>query len=172
MHGPEEKPPKVFISYSHDSREHEQHVRALSDRLRREGIECIIDQYITTPAIGWQRWMMDEVEKADFVLIVASETYNRRFRGHEEPTKGFGAQWEGNIITQELYDANGKNLKFIPVLLDNSDAAHIPLPLRSATYYNVTESMSYDELYYYLSNQPPYVPPVAPQVRQRPKANP
>ena len=36
---------KVFISYSHDSPDHESRVLALSDRLRREGIDAILDQY-------------------------------------------------------------------------------------------------------------------------------
>ena len=31
--------PAVFISYSHDSREHKDRILALSDRLRQEGIE-------------------------------------------------------------------------------------------------------------------------------------
>lgn len=35
--------PKVFISYSHDSEEHKDRVLALSDRLRADGIDCIID---------------------------------------------------------------------------------------------------------------------------------
>lgn len=38
-------PPKVFISYSHDSPAHKGSVRRLSDRLRREGIDSVIDQY-------------------------------------------------------------------------------------------------------------------------------
>jgi hypothetical protein len=41
--------PKVFISYSHDSDQHKDRVLALSDRLREDGIDCIIDQYETSP---------------------------------------------------------------------------------------------------------------------------
>ena len=49
--------PTVFISYSHDSAEHADHVLALADRLRQDGIDCTIDQYETAPAEGWPKWM-------------------------------------------------------------------------------------------------------------------
>jgi SEFIR domain len=51
------EPPKVFISYSHDSFEHTRRVRALADRLRSEGVESWIDQYVQDPNEGWIRWM-------------------------------------------------------------------------------------------------------------------
>jgi SEFIR domain len=47
--------PKVFISYSHDSPEHEQRVLELAERLRADGINCTIDQYVVAPAEGWPR---------------------------------------------------------------------------------------------------------------------
>lgn len=50
--------PNIFISYSHDSAEHCEFVRGLSDRLRKEGLNCQIDLYINgSPPEGWQRWM-------------------------------------------------------------------------------------------------------------------
>ena len=32
---------------------------------------------------GWQRWMVNQVERADYVLVVCSEKYQRRFRGED-----------------------------------------------------------------------------------------
>ncbi|HEY0431235.1 MAG TPA: SEFIR domain-containing protein, partial [Pyrinomonadaceae bacterium] len=85
---------KVFISYSHDSDEHRDRVLALSERLRADGIETILDQYLNGyPSQGWPRWMLDQVDAADSVLVVCTETYYRRFRGHEEPGKGRGGDW-------------------------------------------------------------------------------
>ena len=65
------KNPKVFISYSHDSEIHKDRVLALSDRLRADGIDCIIDQYEISPPEGWARWCNNRVEEADFVLVVS-----------------------------------------------------------------------------------------------------
>jgi hypothetical protein len=44
-----EAAPRVFISYSHDSDEHSDRVLELADRLRGNGIDAIIDQYIQFP---------------------------------------------------------------------------------------------------------------------------
>ena len=172
------EPPRVFISYSHDKEiwkalgldpeTQRKRVFDLAKQLRNEGVDCIIDQHIVNPPEGWPRWMMNNIESADFVIVIATEAYNRRFRGQEEPSKGYGAQWEGAVITQELYNANGKNEKFIPIIFDHVDAGHIPLPLQGATHYNLSDPASYDELYFYLTHQLPYVPTPLGPIRLRP----
>ncbi len=150
----EAAPPKVFISYSHDSQEHRERVLALADRLRDHGIDANIDQYENPPAKGWQRWMLDEVEAAEHVLIICTEVYNRRFRGREETGKGKGVTWEGGVIIQELYDAQGVNSKFIPVTFNTQDVEVVPNPLRSTTIYRLDKANGYEQLYRRLTNQP------------------
>lgn len=150
----EAAPPKVFISYSHDSQEHRERVLALADRLRSDGIDANIDQYENPPAKGWQRWMLDEVEAAEYVLIVCTEVYNRRFRGQEEAGKGKGVTWEGGVIIQALYDAQGVNSKFIPVTFNIKDVEVVPNPLRSTTVYRLDTADGYEQLYRHLTNQP------------------
>src|SRR5271166_904876 len=54
---------RVFISYSHDSTEHEQRVRALADQLRDDGIDARIDQYVQDPDEGWVKWMRTQVRR-------------------------------------------------------------------------------------------------------------
>ena len=95
--------PRVFISYSHDSAEHRAGVLGLSERLRGDGIETSLDQYVPgTPEQTWPRWMLDQLDWAQFVLVVCTETYYRRFRGHEAPGVGRGVDWEGALITQPI----------------------------------------------------------------------
>jgi hypothetical protein len=55
--------------------------------------------------------MLNQIDWAEFILLVCTETYYRRFRGHEEPGKGKGVDWEGAVITQELYDARSATIK-------------------------------------------------------------
>ncbi len=129
-------PPKVFISYSHDSPEHAQHVLELAERLRKDGVDAQLDQYVAgTPPEGWPRWMLNRLDWANFVLAICTETYYRRFRGHEDRVKGKGADWEGNLITLEMYDAKSTTAKFAPVLFDGQNARFIPEPLRGHTQY-------------------------------------
>ncbi|MBP6824868.1 MAG: TIR domain-containing protein, partial [Acidobacteria bacterium] len=121
----EQNPPKVFISYSHDSQEHFDRILLLSDTLREWGIDCHIDQYELAPA-DWVRWMERRIRKADFVLIVCTATYRRRFDGEEEPGKGLGVRHEGGVISAELYNRQTETAKFIPVIFSLTDNAHIP----------------------------------------------
>src|ERR1035438_8497755 len=150
---------RVFISYSHDTPQHLDRVLRLSDRLRREGIDCRIDLYEESPPEGWPNWCSNQVDEAGFVLVVCTAVYERRFRGKEQPGKGLGASWEGFVITQELYEAQGKNVKFIPIILGAADSAHVPIILRSATFYDLSNEDRYDALYRRLTNQPAVVMP-------------
>ena len=45
-------------------------------------------------------------------------------------------KWEGAVLTQELYEAEAKNKKFIPVVFSFEDVDHIPVVLKGATYYD------------------------------------
>jgi hypothetical protein len=146
--------PTVFISYSHDSDNHRELVLALSERLRDDGIETLLDRYINgSPEQGWPRWMLDQLNAADSVLVVCTETYYRRFRGHEEPDQGKGVDWEGALITQEIYDSRSTTLKFVPVLFSIDDEEFIPEPLRAGTHYTLTSASSYTNLYDFLLGQ-------------------
>ena len=49
-------PPRVFISYSHDSREHCDRVIALAQQLRRDGIDAELDQFHQDELLHWPRW--------------------------------------------------------------------------------------------------------------------
>ena len=93
-------PPKVFISYSHDTTEHIARVLKLSDALCRWGVDCHIDQYELAPA-NWLSWMQRQISEADFVLVVCTQKYCDRFEGRETRPSGVG--WEGGVITTELY---------------------------------------------------------------------
>jgi hypothetical protein len=128
--------PKVFISYSHDSTEHTETVLSLAQRLRQDGIDAWIDQYENgTPEEGWPRWMLNRLDWAETVLLVCTETYYRRFRGYDDPDKGKGADWEGQLITLDLYDAKSRKVNFVPILFADRCKEFVPEPLRGVTHY-------------------------------------
>jgi hypothetical protein len=74
---------------------------------------------------------------------VCTETYYRRFRGHEVPDKGKGVDWEAVLSTQEIYDSKSRTVKFVPVLLAANQERFIPEPLRGHTHYELTSEASY-----------------------------
>jgi hypothetical protein len=148
------KSPKLFISYSHDSPEHMDRVLLLSERLRDDGIDCSLDQYEVSPKQGWPRWTEDQIEQADYVLVICTEKYKQRFRLKEAQGQGLGVKWEGAVITQELYDAEANNTKFIPIVFTSTDTAHVPNVLRGTTRYELDTEGEYDKLYRHITNQP------------------
>jgi hypothetical protein len=160
--------PKVFISYSHDSQEHVDRVLALSNQLRAEGVDCHIDQYEMSPPEGWPRWMLNQIEESDFVLVICTQKYYDRFVYKEEPGKGQGAKWEGTIITQKIYDFESHNTKFVPVLFSPDEAQYIPTVLRGPTRYALDSKEGYEGLYRYLTDQPITMKPSLGKLRSLP----
>lgn len=146
--------PKVFISYSHDSKEHKDRVLKLAQSLRKDGVNCNLDRYDTSPKKGWRRWMESQIKEATYVLVICTQTYCRRFEDKEEAGKGLGVKWEAAIIAREIYENDMHNERFLPVIFSEADRTHIPLVLRDFTYYQIDDPDSYDALYRKLTNQP------------------
>jgi hypothetical protein len=160
---------EVFISYSWDSEDHVGRVLALSNRLRSEGIDCVLDQYETSPPEGWPRWMDRQIRDAQFVLVICTEDYYKRVMGQEVEGTGLGVRWEGGLIYQHIYNAGALNRKFLPVLLDPKDQQFIPTPLQGATRYRVDTQDGYDELYLRLLDKPKVEKPSLGKRRALPK---
>ena len=148
--------PRVFISYSHDSERHKHSVYELAQRLRGDGVDCWIDQFESSPSQGFPRWMQVQIERSDFVLLVCTAAYRRRFDGLEEAGKGLGVNFEGHLILQELYDAATHNLKFIPIIFPDASQTDIPKVLRGSMWYQLPSE--YESLYRRITNQPEVSP--------------
>ncbi|MDP2504228.1 MULTISPECIES: SEFIR domain-containing protein [unclassified Oceanobacter] len=137
---------KVFISYAHESEQLSDSVLALSNYLRSKGIDSEIDQYEEAPQEGWPKWMTRQIQQADYVLVVCSELFYKRANDHSGDESGLGVKWETTLIIQQLYNLNSKNDKYIPVIANNSDSKHIPLPLQPYTYYQFNNQESLEKL--------------------------
>ena len=176
--------PRVFLSYSHDSDEHADRVLALADALCDRGIDVILDRYVhPAPAEGWPHWMDRNLDEAKFVLMVCTETYRRRVMGLEEPGKGLGVRWEGNLIYNRIYHDKPSGSRFIPILLPGSEPAHIPNPVQGHAYYRIATfdltDPGFEALYRHLTDQPATPRPdlgaltiLPPKPRPRPSPSP
>ncbi|NQZ11356.1 MAG: TIR and AAA domain-containing protein [Algicola sp.] len=131
-------PIQLFISYSHDSDQHAKKVLQLANEFRKSGFDVLIDQQIAAPENGWALWMENGIEDADFVLLICTETYKRRITGKEKDKIGYGCRFEGKVIYNAINNDASSNNKFLLVLLNIDDKAHIPLILGSDTLYLIT----------------------------------
>lgn len=152
------QPVRVFISYSHDSPLHRQQVLDFATQLRSHGVDAWLDRYDPHPPEGWPRWMQRQVEQADFIVLVCTATFRRRFEGREAPGTGRGIAWEGMLCQLLLYEDSAENRRLVPVLLSPEEREDevVPTVLRSFTNYRLPDA--YGSLLRRLTRQPEIVP--------------
>ncbi len=102
--------PKVFIAYSWDDKNHEKWVEELATRLRVNGVDAFIDQWILKPGDPLPEFMEKSVRESDFILIICTPNYKMK----SDDRKG-GVGYEGNLMTAEVFQ-NENHRKFIPIL--------------------------------------------------------
>ena len=112
--------PKVFISYSWESKEHSEWVNSLADKLLADGIEAIIDSYDVIPGDRLPEFMESSIKDSDYVIIICTEEYKRKANNRE---KGVG--YESHIISAELYN-NHNDRKFIPIIRQGDFNTAVP----------------------------------------------
>lgn len=166
--------PKVFISYIHDSPEHCESVREFATFLRSgQGIDAVLDQWVTERRQDWQAWAMRNILESDFVIVVASEGYRRVGDGFGPNDRNLGGQAEAATL-RDLLQGNREDWtrKLLPVVLPGHRIEEIPqfLQPRAADHY-IIESFTpegTDELLRHLTRQPRHLlpplgkPPVLP----------
>ena len=77
------KPPRVFISYSHDSAEHKEWVLKFATTLRQRGVDAVLDQWDLKPGFDLPHFMETELASCDYAVMVCSERYVAKANGGE-----------------------------------------------------------------------------------------
>lgn len=151
--------PIVFISYSHDSKEHKIWVLELAGRLRAHGIDVRLDQWDLGLGDDIPKFMERNVTDAERVLMICTEAYARKV----DEGKG-GAGYEAMIVTAELIRDLGTN-KFIPVIRQESGKTVLPKCVGTRYGVNLSASANIEEEFIKLIEQlrrlpPPSKPPL------------
>jgi hypothetical protein len=146
----------VFLSYAHESPEHERAVLAVADRLRGDGVDAWIDRYTAAPEEGWPRWVGDQLARADFVIALCTPAYRRAFEGRNMPNVGLGVNQEGYLITQALYDAGHRSRKYVAAAFTPSHD-DVPGELRGQPFFRLPDE--YDGLFRHVTGQPAITAP-------------
>lgn len=149
-------PPRVFISYSHDTAEHKSWVLAFATTLRNRGIDAVLDQWDLKPGDDLPHFMETELARCDYVIIVCSETYVTK----ANVGKG-GVGYEKMIVTASLLTHIDGN-KIIPIVRQTSIPI-LPTFLKTKLYVNFSNDSeveySLDELLRTLLNAPLFEKP-------------
>lgn len=163
--------PRVFVSYTHDDTQHKELVRAFSELLVKDcGLDVHLDRWGTGPRRDWYEWSIDQITRADFVLVIASPMCKLVGDGQSPGDRNRGMQSEISLIREHLLsDRPTWRAKLLPVVLPGRSVDEIPLFLQpwAADHYLITEltAVGAEDLLRTITGQPPYVrPPINPQV--------
>ena len=155
--------PKIFISYSWTTPEHEQRVLDIATELVESGIDVILD-----------KWNLKEGDDADVfmeqmiadptiqkVLIICDKMYSEK----SDKRKG-GAGTEAQIISREVYEQQPDENKFVVAAFEINEETckpYLPVYYGSRKYIDFTDPNKYarkfEELVRWVYNKPLYVKP-------------
>ncbi|PYX41594.1 MAG: hypothetical protein DMG83_23505 [Acidobacteria bacterium] len=107
-------PPKVFVSYSHDSDLHKDWVLKLATRLVANGVDVLLDQWDLTLGSDLPRFIESGLTTSDRVLAICTSQYV------EKANAGLGGVgYEKMILTDQLM-RNINSDRIIPAIRGNS----------------------------------------------------
>jgi hypothetical protein len=134
-----EKRKTVFITYSWDSLEHQQWVLNLAkDLIEKYGIDVILDEFDLKAGSDLPHFMEQAIEKADKVLIILTPKYKVKAEARVN-----GAGYETTMISQELFESDITNIKFLPIIREGNAKISSPRFLKSKVYRNMVDDKDY-----------------------------
>lgn len=149
-------PPKVFISYSHDSAEHKQWVLAFATTLRDRGVDAVLDQWDLKPGDDLPEFMEQNLVEVDYAIMICTKRYVKKADAGEG-----GVGYEKMIMTSQLLSKISQN-KVIPIVREKSEN-QVPTFLKSKLYIDFTNDeeveFALDELLRTLFKSPLYNKP-------------
>lgn len=161
---PAEAPPRVFVSYAHESSEHRDHVLRFASFLRTQGIEAVLDTWSEDERQDWYAWALQELTGADYVVVVASARYRLVGDGSGPTGLHRGVQSEAALLRELVYeDRHVWQPKILPVVLDGHGRDEIPRFLQpfSGRHFVVKELTlaGADDLLRVILRRPAHTPP-------------
>lgn len=128
---------KIFISYSWDSKEHEEWVRTLAKDLS-ECFDVKIDSKLPLGA-DLNVFMEQSVATSDNVLLILTPEYKNRADYRKN-----GVGYETNVITNDMIKDNNTT-KFIPIIRKGDKNSSFPIYLGNKKGLDMTNDNNYDE---------------------------
>ena len=154
--------PKVFISYSWSSPEHEQRVLDIATELVENGVDVILDKWNLKEGEDADAFMEQMVANHEIqkVLIICDKKYSEK---SDKRTGGAGT--EAQIISRKIYEQTDEG-KFVVAAFEINEETgkpYLPVYYGSRKYIDFTDSNKYaakfEELIRWIFNKPLYVKP-------------
>jgi hypothetical protein len=153
--------PKLFISYSWTSPQHEQWVLELATQLRELSVDVILDKWDLKEGNDANAFMEKMVTDPEVkkVILICDKKYADKADGR---TGGVGT--EAQIISPEIYQKQDQN-KFVAVVAekDENGKPYLPTYYKSRVYIDLSDNDQYaknfEQLLRWMFDKPLYVKP-------------
>jgi hypothetical protein len=149
-------PPRVFISYSHDSAEHKKWVLEFATTLRSRGVDAVLDQWDLKPGDDLPEFMEQNLAAADYAIMVCTKRYVAKANAGEG-----GVGYEKMIMTSSSLSKISAN-KVIPIIREKGNPP-TPTFLATKLYIDFAKDseveFALDDLLRHLLNAPLYQKP-------------
>ena len=149
-------PPRIFLSYSHDSAQHKSWVLDFATTLVNRGVDVVLDQWDLEPGQDLPSFMEKHIGDCDYVIPICTAKYVAKANSLEG-----GVGYEKMIMTSRVLQNINEN-KVIPVVREKA-LNPVPTFLATRLYIDFSNDnqieYSLDELLRFLLNSPLYVKP-------------
>jgi hypothetical protein len=122
----QDKPRRVFISYTATDDEHTKWVEDIAKFLRSHGIESRIDRWHLRRGMDLPQWMCNEVKLADKVIIVSNQQYAAKADGRLG-----GVGWETMLIQGDIAAQSPDSVKYLMIVRSDDFTAGTPMYLKT-----------------------------------------
>lgn len=156
-----EKSPKLFISYSWSSSDHEQWVIKLATELRESGVDLILDKWDLKEGHDAHAFMEKMVTDPEIgkVAIICDHTYAEKAN-----SRSGGVGTETQIISPEVYEKQDQN-KFVAIIAerDAEGKPYLPIYYKSRIYIDLSDddfyAKNFEQLLRCIYDKPLYLKP-------------
>jgi len=153
--------PKIFISYSWTTQQHQEYVKHIADRLISDGVNVVLDIYDLKEGHDKYAFMESMITDASVthVLVISDKEYARKADARKS-----GVGTESQIISNEVYTKVDQT-KFIPLVFefDSNEEPYLPTFMKSRIWINFStpekENDSWEQLLRLLYGKPQHVKP-------------
>jgi hypothetical protein len=139
--------PRVFISYSWTSPQHQKWVLDLADQLAQSGVDVLLDKWDLREGADKYAYMERMVTdpSVNKVVMICDRLYAEKADGREG-----GVGTETQIISPELYeqtDPAGREQKFVALIVEKSadGEPYVPVFCRSRIYIDMASPAAYTD---------------------------
>lgn len=140
----ERKTPTCFISYAWGDQSQERWVESLAEDLVKAGVEIVLDRWENARIGASVPRFVERITMSDQVIVVGTPLYTRKYV-NSEPTRGFVAAAEGDLIGTRMIGTERAKGTVLPVLLSGSADDSLPPLLRGRVYADFRDSTQYFE---------------------------